>query len=69
MRRPQMLRVVSLCVSALALASSVAGCRREERRFRESPPSATPTTVRVSALQPGTPQDTTHVRYPYENNA
>jgi cytochrome c oxidase cbb3-type subunit III len=56
-------------VALLALLMSAAGCRREERRFRESPPSATPTTVRVSVLQPGTPQDTTHVRNPYENNA
>jgi cytochrome c oxidase cbb3-type subunit 3 len=68
-RRLPIARELALGVAALALMTSVAGCRREERRFRESPPSATPTTVRVSALQPGTPQDTTHVRNPYENNA
>jgi cytochrome c oxidase cbb3-type subunit III len=56
-------------VSALALAAAMSACDREERRFRESPPSATPSGVRVSALQPGTPQETTHVRNPYGNNA
>ena len=44
---------------------SLAACKREERRFRESPPSATPSdVVRVSALQPGAPVDTTHVAEP-----
>ena len=43
--------------------------RRDMRRFRELPPSATPTTVRVSALQPGTQVETTHVANPYANNA
>jgi cytochrome c oxidase cbb3-type subunit 3 len=61
--------LVSCSVAALVLLAGIAGCRREERRFRESPPSATPTSVRVSTLQPGAPQDTTHVRNPYENNA
>jgi cytochrome c oxidase cbb3-type subunit 3 len=61
-------RVLIIC-SAASLLLSANGCRREERRFRESPPSATPSTVRVSTLQPGAPQDTSHVRNPYENNA
>ncbi|HET9685043.1 MAG TPA: c-type cytochrome [Gemmatimonadaceae bacterium] len=62
-------------VKEFAVAGVLAGallftaCRREERRFREIPPSATPTTVRVSALQPGTMVDTMHVANPYENNA
>ena len=55
--------------SALALLSSVNGCDREQRRFRENPPSASPSNVRVSALQPGTMVDTTHVAGPYDNNA
>jgi cytochrome c oxidase cbb3-type subunit 3 len=55
---------------ALALGIFASGCDREERRFRETPPGATPSGVlRVSALQPGTPVDTTHMANPYENNA
>ena len=58
-----------LALLVLTLAS-LAACDREERRFRESPQSATPSgVVRVSALQPGVPQDTTHVRNLYEGNA
>jgi cytochrome c oxidase cbb3-type subunit 3 len=54
-------------IGALALFTA---CKREERRFEETPPSATPSgVVRVSALQPGTPEDTTHLANPYENNA
>jgi cytochrome c oxidase cbb3-type subunit 3 len=55
--------------SVIAVALLFTACRREERRFRELPPSATPTTVRVSALQPGTQVETTHVANPYANNA
>jgi len=58
---------VAAGVIALGLISTA--CRREERRFRETPPSATPTSVRVSALQPGAQVETTHVANPYENNA
>jgi cytochrome c oxidase cbb3-type subunit 3 len=63
-------RMLSTAVGALALVAALGACKREERRFRESPPSATPSGVlRVSALQPGTPEDTTHTANPYENNA
>src|SRR4051812_37261450 len=59
-------RVTLLLIAVLAVSS----CKREERRFRETPPGATPSTiVRTSALQPGVPVDTTHVANPYENNA
>jgi len=62
---------MSLRCSALLALALLAGCDREQRRFRESPPSTTPTpVVRVSTLQPGTVADTTgHVTNPYENNA
>jgi cytochrome c oxidase cbb3-type subunit III len=63
-RRPLLLPTFVLCAALVAQ-----GCRREERRFREIPPSTTPTTVRVSALQPGVQVETTHVANPYENNA
>jgi cytochrome c oxidase cbb3-type subunit III len=63
-RRQLLLPTFVLCAALVAQ-----GCRREERRFREIPPSTTPTTVRVSALQPGVQVETTHVANPYENNA
>jgi cytochrome c oxidase cbb3-type subunit 3 len=54
----------------LASVATLTSCKREERRFRESPPSATPGgTVRVSSLQPGVVQDTSLVRNVYEGNA
>ena len=62
-------RRAAIAVALLLLSLAASACNREERRFRESPPSATPASVRVSALQPGTLMDTTHVRNPYENNA
>ena len=55
---------------ALTASLLLGGCKREERRYRESPPSTVPSTVvRLSALQPGVPVDTTHMANPYENNA
>jgi cytochrome c oxidase cbb3-type subunit 3 len=63
-------RATALIAMVLATATSLTSCKRETRRFRESPPSATPGgAVRVSALQPGVLQDTTHVRNVYEGNA
>jgi cytochrome c oxidase cbb3-type subunit 3 len=56
-------------VAAAAALLVVVGCRREERRFRESPPATTPSSVRVSALQPGTVADTSHAPNPYESSA
>ena len=61
-RRPEVL-------AAALLLGATFGCEREERSFRETPPSTTPTAVRVSALQPGTPADTTHTVNPYEHSA
>jgi cytochrome c oxidase cbb3-type subunit 3 len=58
---------LALVTTALALAA----CDREERRFRESPPGATPTgTVRLSPLQPGeTTPMVRHVANTYDENA
>ena len=48
------------------MAFFVAACEREERRFRESPPSASPTAlVSVSDLQPGPTLIRTTVEEPY----
>lgn len=65
------MRAARLGVLVTAAASVFAACDREQRRFRESPPAATPSgVVRVGTLQPGAPRDTTsHVSNPYENNA
>jgi cytochrome c oxidase cbb3-type subunit 3 len=58
------LGVLGVTVAALA------ACDREQRRFRESPPSAAPATlVRVSALQPGPAYDSTHLSNVYQENA
>lgn len=63
-------RILIAAFGAVTLLATIGACDREERRYRESPPSATPSgVVRLSALQPGTPQDTTHIANPYENNA
>ena len=69
MRRLPMGRHLALCVGAASLLVTLGACEREQRRFRESPPSASPSAVRVSALQPGTVQDTTHAVGPYDNVA
>jgi cytochrome c oxidase cbb3-type subunit III len=46
------------------------GCKREERRFRETPPSATAdNTVTLSSLQPGPSVIEAGMRNPYEDNA
>jgi len=62
-------RTIAFCAIALALVTTMGACDREQRRFRENPPSTTPSNVRVSSLQPGTMQDTSHVKGPYDDNA
>ena len=48
----------------------LAACEREERRFSENPPSATPTQLTVaSALQPGPTVIDTKLEEPYGDNA
>jgi cytochrome c oxidase cbb3-type subunit III len=57
-----------LCGSAAAVL--VSGCRREERRFREMPPSATATSVATaSTLQPGPSYQVVETKGPYNYNA
>jgi cytochrome c oxidase cbb3-type subunit 3 len=70
--RPSTARALATIAGAAALLVTLAAltaCDREQRRFREFPPSTSPSAVRVSALQPGTPQDTAHVRGPYADIA
>jgi cytochrome c oxidase cbb3-type subunit III len=61
MQRPIIVAVFSLLL---------AGCEREERRFRETPPAASPPRiVSLSPLQPGPTVLLNTVRGPYEYNA
>ena len=58
-----------LFLSVLAVAS-LSDCKREERRFRETPPAATASNaVLMSQLQPGPSVIETSVRNPYDDNA
>jgi cytochrome c oxidase cbb3-type subunit III len=61
---------VTAALRAAVLLALAASCQREERRFRESPPSAMPAAlVRVSPLQPGPTYDSTHLGNVYQENA
>jgi cytochrome c oxidase cbb3-type subunit 3 len=63
------MRIAKVLVVALILAS-VVGCKREQRRFRESPPAATASNaVVMSGLQPGPGVIEAAMRNPYEDNA
>jgi cytochrome c oxidase cbb3-type subunit 3 len=63
---PHHLLTCSFLLAALALPA----CQREERLFRTRAPSATSTTVvRLSPLQPGTPDPEVHAKNDYESNA
>ena len=62
-------RTIALCTGTAVLLAAASACDRERRTFRESPPNASPSAVRVSALQPGTMQDTTSAPGPYDNVA
>ena len=55
-----------MAISALPVALSLAGCKQENRDFREMPPAATPTeAIRVGELQAGggPPFDSTVTKY------
>jgi len=54
---------------AMVLAMAV-GCERETRRYKELPAAANRETgVRVTALEPGMPQQQAEVKSPYQENA
>ena len=54
----------------LVLAVALAGCEREARRYNDPPAAANPqNTVRVTALEPGSPQRQAAGPSPYQGNA
>jgi cytochrome c oxidase cbb3-type subunit 3 len=58
------------CIAAAALAAMAVACDREERRFREAPPTATAHgTVTLGELQPGVRTPDADVVNVYEGNA
>jgi cytochrome c oxidase cbb3-type subunit 3 len=60
----------TMTAALVAAAMLCVACRREERRFREMPPSATATNVAVATtLQPGPAHQVTETRDPYIYNA
>jgi len=70
-------RVTRTCRAPLTMCSALLGilllsaCERENRRFQENPPTATPTAtaVVVSDLQPGPAMVIPSVEAPYDDNA
>jgi cytochrome c oxidase cbb3-type subunit III len=56
--------VVLLCITA-----SVAGCKRESRRFREAPPASMASDVVLTDLHPGGGSPPARAIAPYEQNA
>jgi len=59
-----------LACTLLFVAVLTARCEREQRRYKELPASANrETSVRVTALQPGAPQQQADVDSPYQENA
>jgi cytochrome c oxidase cbb3-type subunit III len=59
-----------LCGSSVMAGAALDGCKREERRFTEWPPTATAEgAVREIALQPGRPGANLAIRSAYEENA
>jgi cytochrome c oxidase cbb3-type subunit III len=58
-----------LILDACALALLASGCEREERRFRETPPSAAATAVALTDLQPGPGLVLSRTQGPYDGNA
>jgi cytochrome c oxidase cbb3-type subunit 3 len=64
-----MTRRMAVAAVMVALRLASAACKREQRRFREIPPSATAEPVEVSELRPGLAPPPPETRSPYEDNA
>ena len=63
-------RPLNVALLGLLSLAAFASCKREERRFRETPPSATAANlVTMSELQPGPSVVEAELRNPYEDNA
>ena len=59
-----------LSVAFFSVAFSSVACERETRRYKELPAGANrETSVRVSQLEPGMPQQQEDVKSPYQDNA
>ena len=74
MRMPRLHSALTLALASFTLAGLVltmSACQREERRFREAAPGATPQgTARLSVLQPGEPRPMArHIASGYDENA
>jgi len=64
------MKVARRAFYAAFLLMLLVSCKREERRFRETPPAATASdAVVMSSLQPGPAVIQASVRNPYEDNA
>jgi cytochrome c oxidase cbb3-type subunit III len=63
-------RLRTIGMASLLALSSLVACKREARRFREAPPSATSANnVRMGELQPGPAVIDAQLRDAYEDNA
>jgi len=62
-------RRIAVTICTVALGLTIAACEREERRFRDTPPGASPSNVRLSEIQAGPAVPTPQTPGPYETNA
>ena len=71
MRMPRLHSALTLALAGVGLVLTIVACQREERRFREAAPGATPQgTARLSVLQPGEPRPMArHIASGYDENA
>jgi cytochrome c oxidase cbb3-type subunit 3 len=62
-------RIARAGFAAIVVLSGAVTCKREERRFRENPPTIPVDAVIMSPLQPGPSVIETHMKIPEEDNA